>query len=115
MRTVFVYDFRKEKTMVKGCSLLIVGFLLLLSLPICIGIGGGIFGMFVGLIGGAFGLIFGVIGAIIGFIAEIFSAIMHGLFGWHHHGFHPWHFNGFGVLAVIVLIFVLATRNKKQP
>jgi hypothetical protein len=99
--------------MVKGCSLLIVGILLLISLPICIGIGGGIFGLFMGLIGGAIGLVFGVIGAVFGFIADIFGAIFHGLFGWHHHGFHPWHFNGFAVLAIIVLIFVLATRNKK--
>jgi len=98
--------------MVKGCSFLVFGFLLLLALPICIGIGGGIFGMIVGLIGGAFGLIFGAIGAIIGFIAHIFSGIMHALFGWNHHGFHPWHFNGFVFLALIVLIFVVATRKK---
>lgn len=86
--------------------------MLVISVPICIGIGGGIFGMIVGLIGGAIGLVFGIIGAIIGFIADIFSGILHALFGSHHHGFHPWHFNGFALLALIILIFVIA-RGKK--
>lgn len=101
--------------MVKGCSFLIVGFLLLVSLPIVIGLGGGIFGLIFGLIGGAIGLVFGIIGAVIGVIAKVFGGIMHALFGWHDHGFHPfhWHFNGFLILAIIVLIFALSTRNKK--
>jgi hypothetical protein len=102
--------------MVKGCSFLIVGFLLLLFIPICIGIGGGIFGLIVGLIGGAIGLVFGIIGAVIGAIAAVFKGIFHLFFGWGHHDFHPWHFHssGFLFLALIVLIFVIATRNNKK-
>lgn len=112
-RTVFAKGQRKD-FMVKGCSFIIVGFLLLISVPIVIGIGGGIFGLIVGLIGGAIGLVFGIIGAVFGAIADVFGGIMHGLFGWHHHGFpFHWHFNGFLILAIIVLIFALSTRNKK--
>ena len=100
--------------MVKGCSFLVFGFLLLLAMPICIGIGGGIFGMIFGIIGGVFGMVFGIIGAIFGFIADIFGGIMHALFGWHHHDFHPWHFNGLGFLAIIILICVVASRKKNN-
>jgi hypothetical protein len=102
--------------MIKGCSVLVIGFFLLLSIPICIGIGGGVFGLLIGLIGGAVGVVFGIIGAVIGVIVEVFSGITHLLFGWgHHHSFHPWHwhFNGLIILSLIALIFVVATRTKK--
>jgi hypothetical protein len=102
--------------MVKAFSFLFVAFLLLLTLPLMIGLGGGLFGLAFGLIGGLIGLIFGLFGAIVGAIAWIFKSIFHLLFGWHAgFGHHHWfHFNGYVVAAILVLIFVAALRGKSK-
>jgi hypothetical protein len=100
--------------MVKAFSMLLVAFLLLLTIPLFIGLGGGLFGVAFGLIGGLIGLLFGLFGAIIGVIAWIFKSIFHLLFGWHM-GFghyHWFHFNGYLFVALLILIFALALRKK---
>lgn len=103
--------------MIKAFSFLFIGFLLLLAVPLCIGVAGGVFGLIVGIIGGVIGLIFGVIGIVIKSIAWVFSSIMHVLFGWHWHsdfGFHPWHwhFNGYALAALVILIIAISQRKK---
>src|SRR6266850_6579158 len=111
---VFAFNFKK-KSMVKGCSFLLVGLLLLVSIPLCIGIAGGIFGLIFGIIGGIFGLIFGLMGGIFKAIAWAFGSMMHLIFGWHSDfGFHPWHwhFNGYFFAALIILIIALSQRKK---
>jgi len=94
--------------------MLLVAFLLLLTIPLFIGLGGGLFGVAIGLIGGLIGLLFGLFGAIIGVIAWIFKSIFHLLFGWHMgFGHHHWfHFNGYLFAALLILIFVIALRKK---
>jgi hypothetical protein len=101
--------------MVKAFSFLVVAFILLLTLPLAIGLGGGLFGLAIGLIGGLIGLLFGIFGAIIGAIAWIFKTIFHLLFGWHMGlGHHHWfHFNGYIFTAIIILIFAVALNRKK--
>jgi len=101
--------------MIKAFSFLFIGFLLLLAVPLCIGIAGGVFGLIVGIIGGVIGLIFGAIGIVIKSIAWVFSSIMHMLFGWHSDwGFHPWHFhfNIYAVAVIVILIFAISQRKK---
>src|SRR5882757_8383904 len=100
----------KADFMVKAFSFLVVAFLLLLSLPLMIGLGGGLFGLAIGLIGGLFGLLFGLLGAIIGAIAWIFKSIFHLIFGWHlGFGHHHWfHFNGYVLVAIVILILAVA-------
>ena len=101
--------------MIKAFSFLFIGFLLLLAVPLCIGIAGGVFGLVFGVIGGIIGLVFGFIGLIFKSIAWVFSSIMHMLFGWHSDfGCHPghWHFNGYVLAALIVLIFAISQRKK---
>ena len=100
--------------MIKAFTFLVIGFMLLLTVTIFIGIAGGVFGLIVGLIGGAVGLFFGLIGAIFGCIAGVFKAIFHVLFGWNSDfGFHHWHMNGYIFAALLVLIFVVASQKKK--
>ena len=105
----------KANIMVKAFSFLVVAFFLLLTVPLMIGLGGGLFGLAIGLIGGLFGLLFGLLGAIIGAIAWIFKSILHLLFGWHlglgHH--HWFHFNGYIFAAILILILVVALKKKK--
>ena len=105
----------KPNCMVKAFSFLLVGFILLLTLPLMIGLGAGFFGLALGLIGGLFGLLFGLFGAVVGAIAWVFKSIFHLLFGWHlGFGHHHWfHFNGYLVAAIIILIFAVAHRRKK--
>ena len=101
--------------MIKAFSFLIIGFLALLLIPICIGLAGGLFGLFFGLIGGAIGLVAGLFGAVIGVIAWIFKGIFHLLFGWHWGlGFHPWvHWNGFWVILLIIVILAVSSQRRK--
>ena|SRR5882724_7225866 len=102
--------------MIKVFGILIVGFMLLVSIPIFFGLAGGFLGLFFGLIGVIFGLICAVVGGVIGFIAAIFKGIAHLLFGWHSDfGFHPWHWhlNGFTFAAILLLIFVIVSQKKK--
>lgn len=98
--------------MIKAFSLLIIGFILLMAIPICIGIAGGFFGLIMGLIGGIIGFVFATIGALFSGIAWIFSGLFHLLFGWtgHHHGFH---FNGYLIAAIIIAVIALSTHKKK--
>ncbi len=101
--------------MIKAFSFLVIGFLLLLTVPLCIGIAGGLFGLVFGVIGAVIGLFFALIGGIFKCIAWIFSSMMHLLFGWHSDfGFHPWHwhFNGYVLAALIVLIIAISQRKK---
>lgn len=100
--------------MVRSLSVVLIAFLVLLTLPLCLGLGGGLIGLTFGLIGGLIGVIFGLFGAIIGGIAAVVKGIFHLLFGWHagfgfHHGFH---FNGYFFVALLILIFVIATKRK---
>jgi hypothetical protein len=102
--------------MIKAFSFLFVAFILLITLPLAIGLGGGLFGLVIGLIGGLIGLLFGIFGAIIGAIAWIFKTIFHLLFGWnigfdHHH--HWFHFNGCILTGIIILILVVAFSKRK--
>jgi hypothetical protein len=102
--------------MIKAFSFLLVAFILLLTLPIAIGLGGGLFGLIIGLIGGLIGLLFGILGAIIGAIAWIFKSIFHLLFGWHtgfDHHYHWFHFNGCIFTAIIILILIVAFSKRK--
>ena len=101
--------------MIKAFSFLLVAFILLLTLPLAIGLGGGLFGLVIGLIGGLIGLLFGIFGAIIGAIAWIFKTIFHLLFGWHTGYDHPhwFHFNGCIFTAIIILILVVALHKRK--
>jgi hypothetical protein len=105
----------KTKFMVKAFSFLLVGFFLLLTLPLMIGLGAGFFGVVIGLIGGLFGLFFGLFGAILGAIAWIFKSVFHLLFGWHlGFGHHHWfHFNGYVFAAIVILILAIALKRKK--
>lgn len=98
--------------MIKAFSILIVGFLLLLTIPICFGVGAGLIGLIFGLIGGLIGLVAGLIGAVFGGIAWIFKSIFHLFFGWGHSDFGSFHFNGFLVAALIITLLVVATRKK---
>jgi hypothetical protein len=101
--------------MIKAFSFLFIGFFLLLAVPLCIGVAGGVFGLVVAVIGGIIGLFFGLIGFIFKSIAWIFSSIMHVLFGWHSDfGFHPWHwhFNGYLLAALVILIIAISQRTK---
>jgi len=99
--------------MIKGCAFLVVGFMCLLMVPICIGIGGGLIGLIFGLIGGLFGVIAGIFGAIFGMIGWIIKSFFHLLFGWNcDWGLHPFHVNGFFTAAILVLIIVLLIRRK---
>jgi hypothetical protein len=98
--------------MVRSFSILLIAFALLLTMPLWLGIGGGLIGLTFGLVGGIIGIIFGLFGAIIGAIAWVFKTIFHLLFGWgfgFHHGFH---WNGYAWLALLVLILVVASRRK---
>ncbi len=100
--------------MIKAFSLLIIGFIALLAIPICIGLAGGLFGLVFGLIGGVIGLIAGLFGAVIGGIAWIFRSIFHVFFGWgfgHHE--HWFHFNGYLFAALLILILAVALKRKK--
>lgn len=100
--------------MVKAFSFFVIAFALLLAIPICLGVAGGIFGLAVGLLGGIVGVFFGLIGAVIGCIAWIIKGFFHLLFGWHFSvGFHPFHFNGYAVAAIIILLFVVASKRRK--
>ncbi|HLZ15897.1 MAG TPA: hypothetical protein VKQ08_02610 [Cyclobacteriaceae bacterium] len=99
--------------MARPLSIVLVAFLLLLTLPLWLGLGGGLIGLTFGLIGGLIGLLFGLIGAFIGAIAWVFKGIFHLLFGWHHgFGFHPFHFNGYLFTAVLIVILVIALKRK---
>ncbi len=105
----------KANFMVKAFSFLLVGFFLILTIPLIIGLGAGFFGLAIGLIGGLFGILFGLLGAIIGAIAWVFKSMFHLLFGWHlgfghHHGFHP---NGYILAAIIILILAVVLNKKK--
>src|SRR5690348_6187545 len=103
--------------MIKAFSFLFVAFILLITLPLAIGLGGGLFGLVIGLIGGLIGLLFGIFGAIIGAIAWIFKTIFHLIFGWQHTGFehhnHWFHFNGCILTGLIILILVVAFSKRK--
>ncbi len=101
--------------MARSISIVLVAFVLLLTLPLWLGLGGGLIGLTFGLIGGLIGLIFGLFGAIIGAIAWIFKSIFHLLFGWHWgYSFHPWfHFNGYVFAAIIILILAVALNRRK--
>lgn len=101
--------------MVKAFSFLLIGFFLILTIPLVIGLGAGFFELAIGLIGGLFGLLFGLLGAIVGAIAWVFKSIFHLLFGWHvgfghHHWFHP---NGYIFAAIIILILAVLLNKKK--
>jgi len=100
---------------VKAFSFLLVVFILLLTLPLAIGLGGGLFGLAIGLIGGLIGLLFGILGAIIGAIAWVFKSIFHLFFGWHtDFGHHHWfHLNGYIFAAIIILILAVALNKRK--
>lgn len=99
--------------MAKGCLFLMLGIIALITVPVCIGIAGGLFGLMAGLIGAIFGLVFGILGGIFRFIGWIFKGIFHLLFGWHSdYGFHHWHFNIFAFAILIVLIIAFASRRK---
>jgi hypothetical protein len=104
--------------MARSLSILIIAFFLLLTLPLMIGIGGGLFGLAIGLVGGLIGIFFGLIGAVIGVIAWIFKTIFHILFGWSSgfdfFDFHPWfHFHGYFIAILLVLLFVVISKSKK--
>ena len=100
--------------MVRSFSIVLIAIVLLLTLPLWFGLGGGLIGLAFGLIGGLLGLIFGLFGAIIGAIAWIFKALFHLLFGWHHEsGFqYGFHFNGYVFAALLILILVIASKKK---
>jgi hypothetical protein len=100
--------------MVRSISIVLVAFVLLLTLPLCLGIGGGLIGLTFGLLGGIIGILFGLFGVILGGIAWIFKAVFHLLFGWHlGHGFHSFHFNGYVFIAIVLLILLIASKNRK--
>ncbi|GIL22088.1 MAG: hypothetical protein BroJett042_06010 [Bacteroidota bacterium] len=88
--------------------------ILLLTFPLWVGLGAGLFGLIAGLFAGLVGLIVGLIGAVVGIIAAIFKA----LFGWGawHHG---WHFDGpdmnaFTWFALLIIGALIITRNRKS-
>lgn len=113
---VFANGQDKQINMIKAFGILIVGFIALVSLPIFLGLAGGLFGLIFGVVGGVIGLFCAVIGGVIGFIAGIFRGITHLLFGWHSDfGFHPWHWhlNGYTFAAILVLILIVVSQKKK--
>ncbi len=82
--------------------------LIIFTLPIWIGIAGGIFGLIAGLVGAAFGIVAGVFGALFGIIG--------GLFGWLFDWQRPFsglvHWNTFTIVAIAIVI-VLVSRSRK--
>ena len=83
--------------------------ILLLTFPLWIGLGAGLFGLAVGIFGGMIGIIAGIFGVIVGIIALPFKL----LFGWGHGGWFPhFHFHGFLLLAVIILVIALLLKRR---
>lgn len=100
--------------MARSLSIVLVAFVLLLTLPLCLGIGGGLLGLTFGLLGGLIAIIFELFGVILGGIGWIFKIIFNLLFGWHWgFGLHPFDFNGYVLVALLILILVVASKGKK--
>ncbi len=101
--------------MVKAFSFLLIGFFLILTIPLVIGLGAGFFGLAIGLIGGLIGHHFGLLRSIVGAIASDFKSIYNLLYGWHvglcHH--HCFNHNGYIFAAIIILILAVLLNKKK--
>ena len=90
-----------------GSTLLIV-LVIIFTIPIWIGLAGGLFGIVVGVFGAVIGVIAGVFGAIFGVIGGIFGWIFD--WSWPFNGFFHWKI--FPIL-IIVLIVVLVSRSRR--
>lgn len=97
-----------------GSTILIV-LLIVFTLPIWIGIAGGLFGLVMGLFGAAIGIIAGVFGAVIGAIAGVIGGVF-GLFSWdwspvfHFFGFHY----NFLLVICLVIAIVMVSRSRRK-
>lgn len=90
-------------------STILVVLVVLFTLPIWIGVAGGLFGLVAGLCGGIFGIFAAIFGVLLSVIAIPFKI----LFGWGHWGIFPhFHFPGLGVVALVVVIALLLRKGK---
>lgn len=99
--------------MAKGCSTVLLIFLLVITLPVWIGIAGGLIGVVAGIAGTMLGVVLGIFGAIGGIIGSLFGAIgkIVGLtFGG---AFHPIiSIKPFFILVIILVVLISLSRNK---
>ena len=83
------------------------------TLPLWIGLAGGMIALFVGLLGGFFGLIGGIIGIVVSVIGGIFKAIFHGIFGWGSMGDWPhFHMNPYTWFAIVIIAALIINKRK---
>lgn len=109
-----MYSLQKNKIMVKGCAFLFMGLMLIMALPVCLGLAGGLFGMIIGLVGGLFGIIAGIFGAVIGIVGAIIKGFFHLLFGWgvDYDGMTCSGGSGLWVVVIVLVVVTLAFRQK---
>ncbi|MBS1491499.1 MAG: hypothetical protein JSS93_13320 [Bacteroidetes bacterium] len=101
--------------MIKGCAFVLVGLMLLAAVPVCMGLAGGLLGMVAGIMGGIFGILAGLLGALLGIIGALLKGIFHLIFGWGWaDGFSCSYDNQFWVALIIVVVVVLAFKNKSK-
>lgn len=88
---------------------ILIAIIAILTLPIWIGVVGGLFGLVIGGIGGLIGLVAGAFGLFIGALGSLVSAI----FSWSPWGFGFWGSKFFTIAFVVVLV-ALAIRARKH-
>ncbi|MBS1557868.1 MAG: hypothetical protein JST69_03995 [Bacteroidetes bacterium] len=114
-RTVFELPPLKKKMMIKGCAFVLVGLMLLMAVPVCMGLAGGLLGMVAGIIGGIFGMLAGLLGALFGIIGALLKGFFHLIFGWSWaDAFSGSSDNHFWVVLIIVVVVAFAFKNKNK-
>lgn len=84
--------------MAKGCTSVLLVFLMVITLPIWIGLAGG----FIGIVGGVLGAVFAVVGAVVGAACNVMSGLLQPAFS----------LKPVTILLVILVIILLARSGK---
>jgi hypothetical protein len=106
--------FIKAFGMAKGCASVLLIFLIVITLPVWIGIAGGLVGIVGGLLGAVLGVVVAIVGVIVGIIGSLFAAAGKTL-AWTFGGvFYPViNISPFLVL-LIILVVILITRSRNK-
>jgi hypothetical protein len=89
--------------MAKGCTSVLIVFLIVITLPVWIGIAGGLLGIVGGLFGAALGVVAAVFGAIAGVIGSIFGSLFHPVVS----------VKPITILLIILVVILLARSGNK--
>ncbi|MDL5048543.1 hypothetical protein QQ054_21245 [Oscillatoria amoena NRMC-F 0135] len=100
--------------MAKALSTLFILFLLIITLPVLIGLGGGLIGAGIGIVGAFFGIVFGIFGAIVGVIGSILGAIAEAISAVFGGVFHPVISVKPITILLIILVIVLFIRSQNK-